>query len=71
MGAIANFVARIDMVDLVGLQGTIGKMKRTFGREVVRENSWAVQRGIDGDDSVAGGEVFHGGSQVGGYATNT
>ena len=48
------------MIDLFWLQGSIGKMKRTVVREVVWKHPWSVQRGIDGNDSVAGGEMIHG-----------
>lgn len=53
LDAIVDFVAGIDMIDLVWLQGSIGEMKRTFVREVVWKNPWSVQRCIDGNDSVA------------------
>ena len=53
MGAVAGFVAGIDMIDLVWLQGSIGKMKGTVGWEVLWKNPWSVQCGIDGNDSVA------------------
>ena len=70
LDAIVDFVAGIDMIDLVWLQGSIGETKRTFVREVVWKNPWSVQFGIDRDDSVAGGEVVHEKCQVCGYATN-
>lgn len=59
------------MIDLVWLQGSIGKMKRTVVREVIWKHPRSVQGGIDRDNSVAGGEVVHGRCQVCGYATNT
>lgn len=58
------------MIDLVRLQGSVGEMKRTVVGKVIWKHPWSVQRGIDGDDSVAWGEMIHGRCQVVGYGTN-
>lgn len=42
LDAVVDFVAGIDMIDLVWLQGSIGEMKRTFVRKVVWKNPWSV-----------------------------
>ena len=71
LSSVAGFVAGIDMIDLVWLQGSIGEMKRTVVRKVVWKHSWSIQSSVDGNDSVAGGEVVHERCQLCGYATNT
>ena len=57
--SIANFLAGVHVIDLVDLQWSVRKMKRAVAWKVIRKDSWAIQSGVDGDNSVAWKKVFH------------
>lgn len=56
---MAGIAAGLYMINLIRLEGSVGKTECSFRLEMVWQDSRSVQCGVDGDHSVTGCEMFH------------